>query len=116
MRLATLSEAMEHETPLETNDFWIDLHLAVAAGAGLPPPAETTAAAEPPPPSPEESPPEFEQPAYASTSSTATAEGEAELPPLQRALQSAATRLLSPRATLYPVTIHLLDLWLIYDH
>jgi hypothetical protein len=89
--LAALSEAMEHENLLQSDDFWIDMQLAVAAAAGLPSDTE------------QQQPPEAE--------STA----EAELPPVLRALQSAATRLLSARETLYPVTIHLLNLWLIDD-
>src|SRR5207237_768835 len=41
MLLAALSEAMEHENLLESNDFWIDIQLAVAAAADLPAPLDT---------------------------------------------------------------------------
>src|SRR5947209_1682573 len=36
MLLAALSEAMEHENLLDSNDFWIDVQLAIAAAAELP--------------------------------------------------------------------------------
>jgi hypothetical protein len=82
--LATLSEAMEHENLLHSNEFWMDVQCAIAASADLPPPFAT--------------PPETTDPTSAGW------------PPYLRHLQSAATRLLAARETLYPVAIHLLDI------
>jgi hypothetical protein len=107
MLLAALSEAMEHENLLDSKDFWIDVQLAIATAAELPLPPRPKEA-EPPPPSGqlpvdhEGLPIEGEQPPPAPE------------PPKEPVwlthLQSAATRLLSAREMLYPVTIHLLDL------
>ena len=126
MLLAALSEAMEHENLLESNDFWIDMQLAVAAVADLPVPADTI----PPERSRkeiqteswkrrrpnqevwEEPPSENEPPPPVADGASAA---EPEPPRSERRLQSAATRLLSAREMLYPVTIHLLDIRLVDD-
>jgi hypothetical protein len=130
MLLEALSEAMEHENLLESNDFWEDLQRALAAVLGLP--TETPGAAaedvptdittgepaihsevshdgqdpdfETPPPAEEPAPPE-----------PATAPAKTAEEPWLTLLQSAALRLLSAREMLYPVAIHLLDLVLLDD-
>jgi hypothetical protein len=116
MLLAALSEAMEHENLLETNDFWIDIQLAVAAVAGLPVTVEAAVAEH----SESASAAGADDPVHDQTASTPPTEEsptpvESNGPPADRHLQSAATRLLSARETLYPVTIHLLDLWVLDD-
>jgi hypothetical protein len=123
MLLAALSEAMEHENLLESNDFWLDVQRSVAALQGLPfetpaaqqPPEEATA---PPPPAADEyaphdgQDPEFDAPLKSPQeppADTTPVTGEQAVEPWLRHLQSAAQRLLSAREMLYPVTIHLLD-------
>jgi hypothetical protein len=112
MLLAALSEAMEHENLLESNDFWNDLQRAVAASADLelPAPENTPPAADAPtaPPEAHEGPPPDEV-APAPVADTPTT------PAWLTHLQSAVRRLLTAREMLYPVTIHLLDILLLED-
>lgn len=132
--LAALAEAMEHENLLEPAAFWDDVQFATALYAGYAyTPLETNVATgpprgygdydsagyaapgeesyyEPPPPENEPPPPENEPPAE----SESPAENEPLPPELpsdwRQVLQSAATKLLSAREMLYPVTIHLLEM------
>jgi hypothetical protein len=125
MLLAALSEAMEHENLLESNDFWNDLQRAVAAAVGLPAPvlASPRTASEVPDDffantlGPHEGPPPGAE--------TSDADGAARVEPpasepqpvtWETHVQSAALRLLSAREMLYPVTIHLLDLFFLDEH
>jgi hypothetical protein len=111
---ATLSEAMEHENLLDKTAFWQAVQRAIAAMAGL------TCA--PPQPSELQIP---EQPAYGhlfdDEGNLTTTEGRSALAGNQAPeektsswqdhLRFAAERLLSAREVLYPVAIHLLDLY-----
>jgi hypothetical protein len=137
---ATLCEAMEHENLLEVSAFWDDIQKAIAALAGLPygapaPPQETPsdttatddgaqtgdASSEPPP---------FDSPPYNEPASSGDAysayneempydDGTTPAPAVEKMegwrgeLQTAAQRLLSAREVLYPVPIHLVDLFLL---
>lgn len=120
--LAALCEAMEHENLLETDDFQIDLQQAIAAAANLPLPTGRLGPGDAPESPPVEEPPAshdlFEQGYAEPAEEVPQAAPEPEVdqqPAWLRHLGSAALRLLSARETLYPVTIHLLDLALIDD-
>jgi hypothetical protein len=120
MLLAALSEAMEHENLLESNDFWEDLQRALASVLGLPT-AVTPASQESPTDGPAPADniihdgqnPDFDTPAPPPESEPPAAPPESTVEPWLAFLQSAAMRLLSARETLYPVTIHLIDLVLL---
>lgn len=110
---ASLAEAMEHENLLDTAGFWDDVQSAVAASAGF---TYTPAVSEPVqdeaghfPPYDEESNLEGEPDGVAVSQDLWGA------PPLETRsrLETAATKLLSAREVLYPVAIHLLDLFLL---
>lgn len=124
--LAALAEAMEHENLLEPAAFWDDVQFAVALLAGHAyTPLETNGAAGPPrddggydptgyaapgeesfydaPPADESEPPADE--------TAPPAEPAPERPrDWRQLLQAAATKLLSAREVLYPVTIHLVEM------
>jgi hypothetical protein len=123
----SLSEAMQHESLLDTGAFWEEVQRAVADLAGLPylaPPEPADAAPEEEPGIPSEgpAPPEYQPPPDYATSPEAPALAEAGNPawedqnpaePWYRHLRAAAGRLQTAREVLYPVAIHLLDLGLL---
>ncbi len=130
--LASLSEAMEHENLLETDEFWEDIQRSIAELAGVPYPAaeksgETHSARGEAPPFDAEPPAEEDQSMYGyppddgayedytdyeSGSSRRSSFAEEDAEPWYGHLRSAAMRLLSAREVLYPVTIYLVDLFI----
>jgi hypothetical protein len=117
---ASLAEAMEHENLLDPAAFWSDVQFAISLLAGFAyTPVETGiaagAVASVVPPEQQgyyEGPPELES--HTEAPSPESGSNGTPPPPLphdwREPLQGAATKLLSAREVLYPVTIHLLDL------
>src|SRR5439155_11730474 len=98
LMVETLFEAMEHEKVFASTDFWQDIQAAVAALPGVEKGSGVVSDSRPGNAAiGNDSRPLFDSDAW------------------RRHLQSAASRLLSAREVLYPVTIYLLDICLFDD-
>ena len=134
--LASLSEAMEHENLLETEQFWEDVQKAIAELVGVTLPSDKPEEPSEPQPQSQPEPADESQDDYSqqddykydytpedgSYEDYRDYESKPSSPPPEitepwlKHLQSAALRLQSAREVLYPVTIYLLDIFVPDSH